>query len=180
MKAIKAFFLSRLMREKALLLALVGIIAAVWLSNFVSRASVFSREFRQTTSVLVKQRSILDRRQSAEDAAKKAIAQFDPTKTFTESSLIAAVNQLAADAELKNTTIEALPDETTPQFVMHSIRFRITGPKDTPGFLKLRKFYLELGKKSPYIGIEQCTMGTSAATLATEFKLSAVEIVPQK
>jgi hypothetical protein len=180
MKAFKAFFLSRLMREKALLLAFVGIIAAIWLSSFVTRAGAFSRGFSQTTNVLGQQRTVLNRRQASEDAAKKAIAQFDPTKTYNLSSLIAAVNQLAAVADLKNTTIEAFPDEPTPQFVMHSIRFRVVGQKDKPGFLKLRRFYLELGKKSPYIGIEQCTMGTSAATLTTEFKLSAVEIVPQK
>jgi hypothetical protein len=49
MKAFKAFFLSRLMREKALLLAFVGIGAVIWLSSFVGRARTFARGFRQTT-----------------------------------------------------------------------------------------------------------------------------------
>jgi hypothetical protein len=177
MKAFKAFFLSRVMREKALLLAFAGIGAAIWLSSFASRASVFSRGFRQTTDDLALQRRVLDSRQSIEAAAKKAIAQFEPAKTYSTSSLIAAVNQIAGAAELKNASIEASPDERMPQFVMHSVRFRAAVRNDKTDFLKLRKFYVELGSKSPYIGIEQCTMVTSGPNLTAEFKLSAVEIV---
>ena len=182
MKAFKAFFLSRLMREKALLLAFAGIIAAVWLSSFGSRAGVFSRSFRETTHELDQQRTVLNSRQSIEDAAKKAIAQFDPTRTYNQSNLIAAVNQLAIAADLKNSPIEAFADTATSQFVMHSVRFRAIVPSDEQGlgFLKLRKFYLELVKKSPYIGIEHCSMVVSGANVTAEFKLSAVEIVPQR
>jgi hypothetical protein len=182
MKAFKAFFLSRLMREKALLLAFVGIFAAIWLSNFAGRVSAFSRSFRQTTSDLDQQRRVLNSRQSIEAAAKKAIAQFDPTKTYNLSNLIAAVNQLATAADLKNASIEAFPDAPMPQFEVHSVRFRAVVPNDQPGFgyLKLKKFYLEIGKKAPYIGVEQCVMVVSGANLTSEFKLSAVELVPQK
>ena len=182
MKALKAFFLSRLMREKALLLAFVGIFAAIWLTSFVGRASAFTRSFRQTTGDLDQQRKVLDSRQSIEAAAKKAIAQFDPAKTYNLSNLIAAVNQLATAADLKNSPIESFPDTATPQFVMHSVRFRAVVPSDDQGFgyLKLRKFYLEVGKKSPYIGIEQCAMVVSGTNITAEFKLSAVEIVAQK
>ena len=180
MKALKAFFLSRLMREKALLLAFAGIGAAIWLSNFGSRASAFSRTFRQTTNDLNQQQRVLDSRQSIEAAAKKAITRFDPSKTYNLNSLIAAVNQLAEVADLKNSPIETIPDAHMPQFVVHSVLFRAAVPKDQPNFRKLRRFYLEIGKKSPYIGIEQCTMGISATTQTAAFKLSAVEIVPQK
>jgi hypothetical protein len=180
MKAIKAFFLSRLMREKALLLAFAGIIAAVWLSSFGSRAGVFSRSFRETTHELDQQRRVLNSRQSIEDAAKKAIAQFDPTKTYNQSNLIAAVNQLATAADLKNSPIEAFADTATTQFVMHSVRFRAIVPANEEGFLKLRRFYFELVKKSPYIGIEHCAMVVSGTTFTAEFKLSAVEIGPQR
>jgi hypothetical protein len=180
MKAFKAFFLSRLMREKALLLAFAGIGAAVWLSSFGSRAGVFSRSFRETTHELDQQRRVLNSRQSIEDAAKRAIAQFVPTKTYNQSNLIAAVNQLATAADLKNSPIEAFADTATAQFVMHSVRFRAIVPANEEGFLKLRRFYLELVKKSPYIGIEHCAMVVSGATFTAEFKLSAVEIAPQK
>jgi hypothetical protein len=180
MKALKAFFLSRLMREKALMLAFVGIGATIWLSNFAGRASGFTRGFRQTTNDLAIQRDVLDSRQSTEAAAKKAIAQFDPARTYNQANLIAAVNQLATTTDLKNSPIEAFPDTATPQFVMHSARFRAVVPATDPGFLRLRTFYLELCKKSPYIGIEHCSMVVSGTNITAEFKLSAVEIVPQK
>jgi len=182
MKALKAFFLSRLMREKAFLLAFVGIGATIWLSNFAGRASAFARGFRQTTDELANQKKVLDSRQSTEAAAKKAIAQFDPASTYNQPNLIAAVNQLATAADLKNSPIEAFPDTATTQFVMHSVRFRAIVPSDELafGYLKLRKFYLEVCKKSPYIGIEHCSMVVSGTNITAEFKLSAVEIAPQK
>jgi hypothetical protein len=179
MKAFKAFFLSRLMREKALLLAFVGIGAVIWLSSFVGRARTFARGFRQTTQELAEQRQVLDSRQSVEAAAKKAIAQFEPKKTYSDTSLNAKIKEIADTASLKY-TIEPSRDEPTPQFVMHSVRFQTSVPKDNQNFLKLRTFYLELGKQSPYISIEQCTMSVSAATVTAVFKLSAVEIASQK
>jgi hypothetical protein len=182
MKALKAFFLSRLMREKALMLAFVGIGAVIWLSSFAGRAGAFARGFRQTTDELAKQRDVLDSRQATEAAAKKAIAQFDPARTYNQSNLVAAVNQLATAADLKNSPIEAFPDTATLQFVMHSVRFRAVVVSDELGFgyLKLRKFYLEICKKSPYIGIEHCSIVVSGTNITAEFKLSAVEIAPQK
>jgi hypothetical protein len=182
MKALKAFFLSRLMREKALMLAFVGIGAVIWLSSFAGRAGSFARGFRQTTDVLARQKEVLDSRQSTEAAAKKAIALFDPARTYNLSNLVAAVNQLATAADLKNSPIESFPDTATLQFVMHSVRFRAVVPSDEQGFgyLKLRKFYLEVCKKSPYIGIEHCSMVVSGSNITAEFKLSAVEIAPQK
>ena len=151
MKALKAFFLSRLMREKALLLAFVGIFAAIWLSNFTGRASAFTRSFRQTTSDLDQQQKVLDSRQSTEAAAKKAIAQFDPAKTYNLSNLIAAVNQLATAADLDTlpgigpTTAQAIVDYRLQNGSFQSVQDLQNVPGIGPATFANIKDYITIG-----------------------------------
>ena len=89
--------------------------------------------------------------------------------------LLAEVSALASDNGLKSTTIGEAKDSPIGQFSVHSLQLSVT--KVDWGTLK--QFYLELGKRSPYIGIEQYSMQVDRANptlLNASFQLSSVEI----
>ena len=76
MKAFKAFFLSRLLREKILMLAFVLIGAAIWLSSVSDRVGVRWRAIRQTSTDLDVQQRWLVQRARIEKEAQLAIAHL--------------------------------------------------------------------------------------------------------
>ena len=176
MKAFKAFFLSRLMREKALLLAFVGLFAAIWLFSYVGRAASFWRDYSRTSETLKTQRHVLASGPAIEAAAKKAIAQLDPTKTLNATSLLATITNLAKDAHLDSGRSEDQNDDPGPQFIMHNLRFSVTKAQ----WMDLEGFYLKIQQRSPYIVLEQCTVQAdraNASQLSAVFKLRSIEVV---
>ena len=176
MKAFKAFFLSRLMREKALLLAFVGLGAAIWCSNYAGRAASFWRDYSRTSETLKTQRHVLASGPAIEAAAKKAIAQLDPAKTLNATSLLATITNLAKDAHLDSGRSEDQNDDPGPQFIMHNLRFSVT--KALWG--DLEEFYGKIQQRSPYIVLEQCTLQADRANanqLSAVFKLRSIEVV---
>jgi len=175
MKAFKAFFLSRLMREKALLLAFVGLGAVIWLANYSGRAAAFWREFSGTSKTLRSQRDDLASGPAIEAAAKKAVAQLDPTKTFNATSLLATITNLSKEAHLDGRSDDQ-NDDSGPQFTMHTLRFSVTKAQ----WADLEDFYLKIQQRSPYIVLEQCTLQTDRANpsqLSAVFKLRSIEVV---
>jgi len=111
MKALKAFFLSRLMREKALLLAFVGLGAAIWLFNYVGRATSFRGNISARRQRSKSKRAVIVSGPATEAAAKKAIAQLDPAKTLNATSLLATIHESRQDAHLDSGRMEDQNDE---------------------------------------------------------------------
>src|SRR3954454_18608883 len=101
-RSFRAFFLSRALREKLLLVAFVGIGVAWWGSAFSTRMGKFWRDKRTTTVRLAEQAQWIKSKSIIEEAARKTAASLDPTKTLNSNQLITTVAQLASDAGLKN------------------------------------------------------------------------------
>lgn len=174
MKALKAYFLTRLLREKILFVGFVLLIALWWLSSFAGRAARFARTFSATGNDLSIQRGWLAKKDSVEAEAKRAIAQLDPSRTLDSTRLQSEINTLATG--LPNTQIDPRPSERTDQFAVHSVQFSVR----RVDFVSLERFYLELSKRAPYISIEQCSISADRANpslLTATMQISSVEIV---
>jgi hypothetical protein len=155
-RTLRAFFLSRLLREKLLLLAFVAIGMFWWLSSFTTRANGFWRTQRSTTIDLADQKQWLERGPTIENEAKQAASRLDPAKTRDRTRLFAEVSNLANEAGLRNTSISPItPSVTAGQFSVHSVNFSATNVDWDP---LIKKFYPVLQAKAPYIGIEQFTL----------------------
>lgn len=178
MKAIKAYFLTRLLREKLLLMALALILLGVWGSSYLTRAGVVVRDARALSGNLAEQSLWLARRQNIEAAARQAIGRLEPGRTLDSTKLLAEVNKIASETGLtSNTTVEDTRSEPEPsgQFTVHSLRFTVR----KADWATLVKFYTELQKRTPYIGIEQFTLQadrTNGAELSAVLKLTSVEV----
>ena len=174
----KAFFLSRVLREKVLLLALVLIAALMWLTGVVGRARTFSRDHKNTTQTLREQQIILDSRAIIEARAAAAIAQLDPASTFDAIRLQAEIDTLVTAAGITNKTIDTPRTNKTTQFSMNTTTVTLRNVD----YASTTKFYEELKKRSPYIGLEKLSMqpvGGNVNQLTVQLTVFSVEVAKE-
>ena len=175
MRALKAFFLGRLLREKLLLVVFVALVALIWLSNFGRRANRFWQAQRSTSNELADQTQWLANRQAIENEAVLAVKNLDPVRTLDDTRLVGELSALANDNGLKFTN-DTPRTVRSGEFAVHTVQFVL--PR--ADFEALKKFYLALSQRSPYIGIEQCTLSAERANpaqLNASLTVSSVEIV---
>lgn len=171
----KALFLSRLFREKVLLVAFAALIAGVWLWSWKDRAARFWAAQRHTTVELRDQALWLSNHQQIEDEARKAVEHLDPSRTFDAARLVGEIAVIASGAGLKDTAGEAPRTEQTAGFAVNSVEFSIR----KADLASLLRFYDELGKRAPYITIEQLSLAADRANpalLNASLRVVSVEI----
>jgi hypothetical protein len=174
-RTIRAFFLSRLLREKVLLAGFIVLAAAVWVSSIAGRTGRTIRAVRATSGSLNEQRLWLSNRAMIEASAQAAASRLDPVRTLDATRLLAEVNAIAGDVGLQHYTSGESKNDSSGHFSVHTLQFSVTGVD----WATLKQFYLALSKRSPYIGIEQCSMQTDRAKptlLNVSFQISSVEI----
>ncbi len=172
----KAFFLSRALREKALLVALIVGAAAMWLSSAGKRAGVFWREVSATSDELKDQEMVLGQREAIEQRSQAAIARLEPSRTFDELRLRSEINTIANVAGLANKiSNSSAPSEKAGQFSVHTVQVVIRNAD----YDSLTRFYTELQKRSPYIGIVSFDLASTSAAngqvLTQSMKISSMQ-----
>lgn len=172
----KGFFLSRLLREKLLLVGLISVAAAMWLSAVSTRVRTFWKEASMTSGELAVQRQWLGERVRIENEAKAAIHNLDPVKTFDSVRLQAELDAIARGVGVgRDAAIDDTQISPGPQFSLNSVRFIIRNTE----WLPLVHFYEELSKRTPYIGIEEFSLARGPANpsqLTLSLRVSSVEI----
>lgn len=174
-RTLRAFFLGRLLREKLLLVAFALLGVLMWLSNTSKRLGAFWREQHSTTVALADQQRWLDNRKVLENAAQKAASRLDPAQTLDGTRLLAAVGTLAAEAGLRNTSSGTPTDQSSGQISIHTVPYTI----NRADWESLKKFYVALSARSPYIGIEKFTLNSDRANpaqLNLALTVSSVEV----
>lgn len=175
MNALQAYFLSRLLREKLLLVTIMLLAALALLSNFSGRVAGAGRAGRATAVALADQQQWLANRATIEASAGQAVKNLDPARTLDDTQLVGELNALARAQGLKFTS-DTPRTERTGQFAVHSVQFNLL----KMDWESLKRFYLELTKRSPYISLEQFSLQAERANanlLNASLKVSSVEIV---
>ena len=175
MSALKAYFLNRLLREKLLLVIITALAALVLLSNFSGRVIRAWRAQHSTTITLTEQQEWLTNRVTIEAGAGRAVKNLDPARTLDDTQLVGELNALARAQGLKFAS-DSPRTERSGQFAVHTVQFNLL----KMDWDALKRFYLELTKRSPYIGIEQFSLQserTNPTLLNASLRVSSVEIV---
>jgi hypothetical protein len=171
----KAFFLSRLLREKILLLVFTLLGAAIWLSGVGERVSAQVSAIRVTSTDLeVQQRWLLQRERIAREAAL-AIEHLDPSRSFDSVRLQGELNTLARAAELSNYDVSDSRTVRSSQFSVHSVQFSARNVD----MGSLITFYQSLAQRAPYLGLEQFALARNRANptqLTASWRVTSVEI----
>ena len=176
-RTLRAFFLSRALREKLLLVAFAAIGLVIWISSLGDRASRFWRGVRVTSAALHEQDQYLANQSKIEAAAQKAAAQLEPSKTLDGTRLFTTIQQIAGEAGLggKLTEDPPSPPVSNGQLAVNTLRFRLNNADWEP----LKKFYLALHQRSPYIALKQVQIYPNKANPAQatfQAVVSSVEI----
>ncbi|HVU22770.1 MAG TPA: hypothetical protein VHE13_01515 [Opitutus sp.] len=175
MRAFRAFFLSRLLREKVMLLAFVALGVAMWLTNFARRADTAWHSVRTLRSELAEQKEWLANRAAIEAGAEQAVKDLDPARTLDDTRLVSELSAMARDANLKFVNDTPQTDRSE-QFAIHTVQITLS----RADWEALKRFYLALERRSPYIGLEQLTLAADRAhpdQINAALRVSSVEIV---
>ena len=172
----KGFFFSRHPREKVLLAALLALVAIIWLTRVARSGRELWLEWQTTAAMLATQQQWLDNRASIEVAAAKAIEHLDPARTFSSTRLLGELSTIADKFGVRaNTSSEIIGTDRTSLFSINSVQFSLRNTD----WDSLKRFYLELSQRSPYIGIEQFVLTvnpTNPTLLNATMRVSSVEI----
>lgn len=154
-RTFRAFFLSRVLREKLLLVGFLGVAVIMWASSFSSRVGQFWRAQHNTTVTLKDQDAWLARSSQIDEATKKAASRMDPAKTLDPTNLAVVVRDLASQAGLKN-IVTGVPrvDIASGQFSINRLPLTINNA-DWSAF---SKFYQQLQERAPYVAITELAM----------------------
>jgi hypothetical protein len=176
MSAFKAFFFSRLLREKVLLVAFVAIGLVLWGSAFLKRATRQWQVHRALMVELADQKQWLNNQASIEAAAAAAVKNLDPSRTLDETRLVGEVSALAREHNLKGMANDTPQTERSGQFAVHTML--VTIPRAE--WSSVKNFYTALAARSPYIGVEQLSLTSDRANpsqLNAVVRVTSVEIV---
>lgn len=172
----KAWFISRLAREKLLLLLFAGAAAVLWLSDLGERSRVAITDVRETRAVLDTQARWLSEKDRIEQAAAAAVADLDSSRTFNSLRLSAELSTLAKNSSIdQNLRSEAQPVQQTAQFSVHTVQLILNRVE----WASLLSFYDELSQRAPYISIERFSLESvrnNPAQLNARLLVSSVEI----
>lgn len=174
-RTLRAFFLTRALREKVLLAGFILLGVLMWFSSFNTRLSLFLRQEHSTTRALADQKQWLDGRKGIEAEAQKAASSFVPANTLDSIRLLSVVQSLSAEAGLGNTQNRGNTDTSSGQFSIHTLDYSINNAE----WPKLMNFYLGLSKRSPYIAIEGFSaqrIANNPSQLNIALRISSVEM----
>jgi hypothetical protein len=152
----KAYFLSRHLREKMLILGLVVFAIAFWLPSLIGRTNTLLTEKHLDETKLADQQVWLDRRAEYDDEEAAAVNKLKPELSFDKLKLNSEIVKMTEAANVTNRTIGAPTTKTASsrQLAISSIKVTLSNV-DMP---TLVSFYRELAKRAPYITITDCNI----------------------
>lgn len=151
-RSLRLFFLSRLLREKILLVAFALLGVAIWMSSLSTRLGQFRTAANTATAELETQAMWLGSQASIEAEAAKAAAQLDPARTLDSNDLYAEITSLVGAAGIPPTSLvnpQNRPDVTSGQFSIHTLDFTVNNVDWVP----LKNFYASVLTRAPYVGV---------------------------
>jgi hypothetical protein len=172
----KAFFFSRHSREKVLIMIFVALVAVVWLLRVERNSRALWLEWRTAAATLATQQQSLDNRTQIEAAAAKAVEHLDPSRTFSSTRLLGELSTIADKIGVRsNTQSEIVGTDRSSLFSINSVQFSLR----KTDWDSIKRFYLELSQRSPYIGIVGFSLAAEPGNptlLNAILQVSSVEI----
>ncbi len=172
----KSFFNTKSLRERVLILGFLVAGLVWWGSSALGRARQFSQEWSDINAELKTQREWLGRKDEVAERMAAVGRKLDPSRTLNAAQAFAEINRLTHSMSVE---IGAQRTERSENFARHSLQF--TNRK--AGMDTLIPFYKELSARSPYLGIEQCSLSTDRAApgqLNAVFRIYSVEVLGAK
>jgi hypothetical protein len=167
----RRFFNHRSVRERVMMLAFALIGAAWWSVEVVDRASRQVREWHSLAREADVQRLWLEKGKTVGQRAAEVARQLDPAKTMNATQAYAELSRLAQGMPVE---MGGQRTDRTENFSLHSLQVTIR----RTDMASLLKFYTALNARTPYVGIEQCTISqdrSAPGMVNAVFRVYAIE-----
>lgn len=168
----KRFFSHRSSREQTLILAFGLIALAWWGTALAGRVQHLRQTLRDTLTEQKTQELWLQNRASIMARVTAAGKTLDASKALDSAQSFAELNTMLQGL---NAEIGSQRTEKTDQFAVHSMQVNIR-QADIAAVLQ---FYQKLSAKAPYLGIDQCVIGTDRANpsrINASFRIYSIEV----
>ncbi len=170
----KTFFNTKSIRERVLMTALLLIAVLLWGSSLLGRSRTVRSDWAATAEDIKEQQTWLGKKSQVKERTEKITTLLVPSRTYNATQALAEINRLAQGL---SPDIGAPRTDHTENFDMHSLQ--VTFRKI--GLESLLKFYQELSKKVPYLGIDNCSISSDRAApgqVNAVFRIYSVEVLP--
>jgi len=170
----KAFFQSRSLRERLLLLVFALIGLGWWAPSSLGRFAFLRRELTELRTESETQQLWFSRRSEIEARANAAAKTVDPTKTLDASQAYAELTRMASGLSAE---IGSQRTQQSGQFALNNVQVTIR-KADMAGLLQ---FNTQLAARAPYLGIEQCVISADRANPGMQsavFRIYSIEALP--
>ncbi|MEY4489755.1 MAG: hypothetical protein RIQ79_2263 [Verrucomicrobiota bacterium] len=171
----KAWFFSKLLREKLLVIGFIMLAAIIWLSSAGAHLGKSRLEFKAAGAELGTQANWLANRETIEKLASEAASKLDSTKTHDATFLVSEIMSMAKRAGLAVNT-EPPRTQGSAQFAVHTV---LVSSRKADMAAVLR-FYQELASRAPYLGLEELSIqGDRGAVgmLNLNLRIASVELI---
>jgi hypothetical protein len=150
----KAYFLTRQLREKLLIIGLIGVGLAFWVTHLLAANSAYRESDAATTKTRADQETVLNDEVAIKAAQQSVIAKFaDPKESIRDAGTLSEA--LLAMAQAANLSpLPNIPKATsTPGAQLTVLTQQLTLTNLEPDMSTLIKFYKLLAAKAPYLTI---------------------------
>lgn len=161
-------------RERLLLLCFLSLVAILWSWGGVARGSRLLQRLGSHRAEVATQELWLGKRAQIEALSKQAAQHLQPELTLDATRLFSEVNRLAQGL---NYDVGGQRTEQSGRIAIHLVQLNLR----KVDMAALLRFYAELQKRAPYLGIEQCELGSDrseAGRLTAVFRIYAIQVVP--
>jgi hypothetical protein len=174
MKKLRIFFLSRLPREKGLMLAFALLAVLTVGSHVLGRSRALWTDWRSARADAATQQVWLEHADAIAARSVEATHRLEPAKTLNATRLVGELSTLAAQSGV-TADIGSQRTERTDQFAFNTVQVNLR----RVDLAALLRFYSALAARTPYIALEQFSVATERAApgqLNVSLRVVSVEL----
>jgi hypothetical protein len=172
----KTLFRRLSVREKALTLLFLAVLAAIWASSLLGRIADWRDERRQVRLDLLEQSQWLAHRDDIAAELARALERVDPARTYSSTQLSGRIDALVREVQLA-ADIDPVRTREGEIFNDHHLRVRLS----RVSLAKLIEFNNLLAQESPYINLERLRISANKRNpeeLDARYEINSFDLKP--
>lgn len=174
MRLLRQLFLSISLRERALIVAFLGTILALWLLVILRALRADISELRTAGVQLEFQELQIARADEVKARLTEALANLDSTRTYGANQLVGKIDGIAREIGLRY-DLSTASTRDSDIFATHAVRLRV----DNGNLSDLARFNQILQEESPYIVLNQFQISSNQRDprlLDASFEISSIQL----
>lgn len=171
----RKYYFKLAVRERVLFLCFLSLVAVLWSWGGTARAHRLLQRLGSYRTEVATQELWLGKRAQIDALSRQAAQHLQPELTMDSTKLFSEVNRLAQGLSYD---VGGQRTEQSGRIAIHLVQLNLR----KVDMAALLRFYAELQKRAPYLGIEQCEFvsdRSEAGRLNASFRIYAIQVVSE-